>query len=161
VLRTGADRWRNDRRAAQESAILIGDSDFCMTYGDGVASIDITALLAFHRAHGRLATVTAVRPPGRFGALEITDDLVFAFIEKPSGDNGYINGGFFVLSPKVLDYIEGDETVWEQEPMQALAPAGQLAAFRHNGFWPPMDTLRQKKLLEAPWESGQAEWKLW
>ena len=117
---------------------LIGDSDFCMTYGDGVVSIDITALLAFHRAHGRLATVTAVRPPGRFGALEITDDRVSAFIEKPSGENGYINGGFFVLSPKVLDYIEGDETVW---PMQALARAGQLA-FRHNGFWQPMDTLR-------------------
>jgi glucose-1-phosphate cytidylyltransferase len=126
-----------------------------MTYGDGVASIDITALLAVYRAH-------AVRPPGRFGALEITDDRVLAFIEKPSGDNGYINGGgFFVLSPKVLDYIEGDETVWEQEPMQALARAGQLAAFRHNGFWQLMDTLREKKLLDAPWESGQAEWKLW
>lgn len=160
VHRTGADRWRVSLVETGLSTMaggrlkrvcdLIGNSDFCMTYGDGIASIDITALLAFHRAHGRLATVTAVRPSGRFGALEITDDRVFAFIEKPSGDNGYINGGFFILPPKLLDYIEGDETVWEQEPMQALARAGQVAAFRHNGFWQPMDTLHEKKLLEAP-----------
>ena len=141
---------------------FFGDDDaFCMTYGDGVASIDLAALLAFHRAHGRLATVTAVRPPGRFGALEIRDQRVAAFIEKPLGDNAYINGGFFVLSPQVLDYIADDNTVWEREPMEALAREGQLAAFHHDGFWQPMDTLRDKAQLEALWQSDRAAWKLW
>lgn len=140
---------------------FLGDGEFCMTYGDGVASVDITALLAFHRSHGRLATVTAVRPPGRFGALEISEGHVSAFMEKPLGDNAYINGGFFVLSPKVMDYIEGDQTVWEREPMEALTRNGELAAFHHHGFWQPMDTLREKRQLEALWGAGQAEWKLW
>jgi glucose-1-phosphate cytidylyltransferase len=140
----------------------VADEDaFFMTYGDGVASIDITALLAFHRAQGRLATVTAVRPPGRFGALEIVGNTVKCFLEKPSSEGDHINGGFFVLSPKVLDLVADDATVWEGEPLEALAREGQLAAFIHNGFWQPMDTLREKRLLEELWASGKAEWKQW
>ena len=139
----------------------IGDETFCMTYGDGVSDIDIQASIKFHHEQGRDATVTAVRPPGRFGALEIDDVAVRGFIEKPQGDGSWINGGFFVLSPKVLDRIAGDETVWEREPLESLAQDGQLSAYRHNGFWQPMDTLRDKRHLDELWDTGQAAWKTW
>ena len=132
-----------------------------MTYGDGVSDINISRLLSFHREHGRLATVTAVRPPARFGALKLERELVKKFEEKPVGDGGYINGGFFVLSPKVLNYIDGDRSVWEQEPMHQLAADAQLAAFQHDGFWQPMDTIREKNLLEELWLSGRAPWRQW
>jgi glucose-1-phosphate cytidylyltransferase len=132
-----------------------------MTYGDGVADVDITRLLAFHRSEGRLATLTAVRPPGRFGALELSDSRVDAFREKPVGDGGWISGGFFVLSPKVIDYIADDATVWEQEPLERLAHEGQLSAYRHEGFWQPMDTLRDKRHLEELWQTGRAPWMTW
>lgn len=138
-----------------------GGNDFCMTYGDGVADIDISSLLAFHRAHGKLATVTATRPPGRFGALGMSGSEVTHFEEKPMGDGGYINGGFFVLSPKCFEYIEGDSTVWEQQPMRSLAERGEMQAYTHNGFWHPMDTIRDKNYLESLWEAGKAPWKLW
>jgi glucose-1-phosphate cytidylyltransferase len=141
---------------------LLSDEDaFCMTYGDGVADVDIRALVAFHAAQGRLATVTAVAPPGRFGSLERDGNRVTAFTEKPPGDGGSINGGFFVLSPAVLDRIEGDSSVWEQEPLRSLARDGELAAFDHTGFWQPMDTLRDRELLERLWASGQAPWRVW
>ena len=132
---------------------------FCFTYGDGVGNIDITGQIAFHRAHGLAATVTAVAPPGRFGALDIDGDQVRSFIEKPHGEGGLINGGFFVLNPSVLDLIDGDDSMWETEPIRKLAESGQLAAWRHAGFWQPMDTLRDKKTLEDLWASGQAPWK--
>lgn len=139
----------------------LGSDTFCLTYGDGVADIDISSLVDFHRQHGRLATVTAVQPPGRFGALDITGTQVCGFKEKPLGDGAWINGGFFVLEPGVFDYIEGDATTWEQEPMRQLADEGQLMSFLHHGFWQPMDTLRDKTLLEERWSLGKAEWKLW
>jgi glucose-1-phosphate cytidylyltransferase len=135
--------------------------DFFMTYGDGVASIDINALLASHRKRGLEATISAVRPPGRFGALIIEDGKVLAFHEKPVGDGGQINGGFFVLSRKVLDRITGDETIWEREPLEGLARDKQLNVFKHEGFWQPMDTLREKTHLEALWAGGKAPWKVW
>lgn len=134
---------------------------FCFTYGDGVASVDISALTAFHRQHGKLATVTAVQPPGRYGSLDMDDGLVRGFVEKPKGEGGWINGGFFVLSPKVLDGIGGDETSWEESPLDELAASGQLMAFEHHGFWQPMDTLRDKNNLESLWQSGRAPWKIW
>jgi glucose-1-phosphate cytidylyltransferase len=134
---------------------------FCFTYGDGVGDIDITALVAFHQSHGKAATVTATWPPGRFGALDIRDGKVVDFMEKPKGDGGMINGGFFVLSPKVLSTIEGDHTIWEQEPLNKLAQAGELMAWEHHGFWQPMDTLRDKHMLEELWTSGRAPWKMW
>jgi glucose-1-phosphate cytidylyltransferase len=137
------------------------DDDFCMTYGDGVGSVDITELTAFHRQHGKLATMTATQPPGRFGALQLKGNAVTSFLEKPTGDGGWINGGFFVLSPKTLELIEGDETIWERKPLEALAQAGQLQAFFHPGFWQPMDTLRDKNYLEDLWQSGKAPWKAW
>lgn len=137
------------------------DQEFCLTYGDGVADVDITASIAFHRREGRLATVTATQPPGRFGAINFEGSRVTSFQEKPSGDGGFINGGFFVLSPKVGNYIEGDATVWEKEPMTNLAKDGQLSAFFHEGFWHPMDTLRDKRYLEELWSSGKAPWKKW
>jgi glucose-1-phosphate cytidylyltransferase len=139
----------------------LGSDDFCLTYGDGVSNVDIKALIDFHRKSGRLATLTAVQPPGRFGSLVLEEPKVLAFEEKPKGDGGWINGGFFVLSPKVLDLIEGDRTVWESEPMEGLARSGQLGAFCHRGFWQPMDTLRDKTHLEELWSSGKAPWKLW
>jgi len=139
----------------------VGNEAFCMTYGDGVANIDIGKLIAFHEREGRAATVTAVRPPGRFGAMEVEDAVVRGFREKPRGDGAWINGGFFVLEPRVLDLIAGDETTWEREPMESLADAGQLAAYRHDGFWQPMDTLRDRNLLQSLWEEGKAPWKLW
>jgi glucose-1-phosphate cytidylyltransferase len=137
------------------------DDDFCMTYGDGVGSINITELIAFHRQHGKLATMTATQPPGRFGALQIEEHAVTSFLEKPTGDGGWINGGFFVLSPKALELIEGDETIWERKPLETLAQTGQLQAFFHPGFWQPMDTLRDKNHLEDLWQSGKAPWKVW
>lgn len=134
---------------------------FCFTYGDGVADVDISALTAFHRQHGKIATVTAVQPPGRYGSLDMSDGLVHGFVEKPKGDGGWINGGFFVLSPKVLDYIAGNETSWEGDPLVRLAAEERLMAFEHHGFWQPMDTLRDKNHLEELWESGKAPWKTW
>jgi glucose-1-phosphate cytidylyltransferase len=137
------------------------DEPFCFTYGDGVADIDIGALVAFHKSHGKRATITAVAPPGRFGALEFDGALVKSFREKPLGDGGKINGGFFVASPSVLDLIDGPGTIWENEPLERLATGGELAAFHHDGFWQPMDTLRDKLYLEQLWTSGQAPWKVW
>lgn len=134
---------------------------FCFTYGDGVGDIDITASLAFHKRHGKAATLTATYPPGRFGALDIRQGQVLNFKEKPKGDGAMINGGFFVLTPKVLDYLAADSTVWEQEPLMQLAEEGQLMAYEHHGFWQPMDTLRDKIHLEELWQSGNAPWKTW
>jgi glucose-1-phosphate cytidylyltransferase len=139
----------------------LGDEEFFFTYGDGVTDADLSALVDFHRGHGALATVTAVQPPGRFGALDIEGDTVRSFHEKPRGDGAWVNGGFFVLSPAVGDYIDGDHTVWEREPLQRLAAEGQLAAYRHQGFWHAVDTLRDKRYLEEQWESGSPPWKLW
>lgn len=140
---------------------LLDDEPFCFTYGDGVADIDVAALIAFHRAHGRRATITSVAPPGRFGALGIDGDLVTHFKEKPAGDGGLINGGFFVADPSVLDLVDGPETIWEAEPLEQLASSGELVAYRHDGFWQPMDTLRDKNHLEDLWEKGVAPWKCW
>ena len=137
------------------------DGDFCLTYGDGVGSIDITALLKFHHSHGRLASMTAVQPPGRFGAIKIDGTTIQSFQEKPTGDGAWINGGFFVLSPKVLELINSDDVAWEKEPLETLAKTDQLQAFFHRGFWQPMDTLRDKMLLEDLWNSGTAPWKIW
>ena len=134
---------------------------FCMTYGDGVGDIDIAGSIAFHREHGKHATITAAIPPGRFGALDMDGNRVASFLEKPAGDGSAINAGFFVLSPSVLDYIEDDATIWEQEPLRNLAADGQLMAFHHSGFWQPMDTLRDKQKLESHWEAGDAQWKVW
>ena len=142
-------------------APLIGAETFMMTYGDGVADIDIQKLQDFHRSHGKLATITAVRPPARFGNLSLDGDLAVRFEEKPQIDEGWINGGFFVLEPGALDYIQGDETSFEQEPLQRLAQDGQLAVFRHTGFWQCMDTLRDVRLLENLWSDGNAPWKVW
>jgi glucose-1-phosphate cytidylyltransferase len=138
-----------------------GEEAFCFTYGDGVSDVDITASIAFHHQHGKLATVTAVQPPGRYGALSMRGDVVQGFTEKPRGDGGLINGGFFVLSPQVLGRIAGDTTSWEAEPLAGLAAEGQLMAYEHTGFWQPMDTLREKNLLEELWSSGKAPWKTW
>jgi glucose-1-phosphate cytidylyltransferase len=137
------------------------DGTFMLTYGDGVADVPCAKLLEFHRSHGKLATVTAVRPPARFGGLTFDGDLVSDFVEKPQIGEGWINGGFFVLEPGVLDYIDGDETIWERDPLERLAGEGELAAFRHEGFWQPMDTLRDVRLLRALWESGDTPWKVW
>ena len=134
---------------------------FCFTYGDGVADLDISATIDYHRKHGKAATLTATYPPGRFGALDMQDGLVRSFREKPKGDGAMINGGYFVLSPSVLKYIKDDSTTWEQEPLNQLAEDGQLMAYEHTGFWQPMDTLRDKHLLEELWASGKAPWKVW
>lgn len=139
----------------------IGDEDFCCTYGDGISDVNITELIKFHKQHGKLATLTATQPPGRFGALALSGNEVLNFQEKPHGDGSWINGGFFVLSPKVLNYIAGDDTIWEREPMELLAKEGQIAAHFHSGFWQPMDTLRDKTHLEELWASGNAPWKTW
>ncbi|MEI7600713.1 MAG: glucose-1-phosphate cytidylyltransferase [Aestuariivirga sp.] len=137
------------------------DENFCFTYGDGVSDVDISASIDFHRKHGKMATLTATYPPGRFGALDIKDGQVRKFKEKPRGDGTLINGGFFILSPKVLNLLEGDHTVWEQEPLMTLARDGELMAFPHYGFWQPMDTLHDKHLLEKMWSDGTAPWKKW
>jgi len=160
LLETGTDTQTGGRlkRAAQHLA----DQDaFCMTYGDGLADVDLRALYAFHCEQGKLATVTTVQPPGRWGHVAIDGPRVVAFKEKPPVDGAFINGGFFVLSPKVLETIDGDDTPWEAEPLSRLIEQNQLAAYRHSGFWQAMDTLREKNLLEAMWQSRQAPWKLW
>lgn len=135
--------------------------DFCMTYGDGVGDVDVEALLAFHRSHGKLATMTAMQPPGRFGSLQLEGNTITNFLEKPAGEAGWINGGFFVLSPDVLDRIEDDSTIWERTPLESLAKDGELQAHFHGGFWQPMDTLRDKNLLEDLWARNEAPWKRW
>lgn len=142
-------------------APYLDDEEFCFTYGDGVSDVDIGELVEFHRGQGGLATLTAVQPPGRFGALNIQKKAIKSFEEKPQGDGAWINGGYFVLSPKVLDLIDGDTSVWEQEPLKALAEGGQLSAFHHYGFWQPMDTLRDKTHLEELWLAAKAPWKVW
>jgi glucose-1-phosphate cytidylyltransferase len=142
-------------------APFIGNETFMLTWGDGVSDIDLDDLLAFHRSHGKLATLTAVRPPARFGHLAFEGDQVRRFTEKPQTSEGWINGAFFVLEPEIFDYIEGDETQWEKEPLEQLAEAGELMAYRHTGFWQCMDTLRDKRLLENLWQSGEAPWKVW
>lgn len=148
-------------RLKRVAEYLKNEDSFCFTYGDGVADINIAQLIEFHNAHGKEATLTATFPPGRFGALEIVEGEVRKFQEKPKGDGARINGGFFVLSPKVLDYISGDNTVWEQEPLKTLAANDQLMAYKHDGFWQPMDTLRDKTKLEELWDSNEAPWKVW
>ena len=140
---------------------FVGDEAFCLTYGDGLADIDMQALIAFHRKQGRLATVTAIQPPGRFGSLDLDGVDVNQFQEKPRGDGSWMNGGFFVLEPGIGAYLADDETVWEQEPMRKLAADGQLAAYRHEGFWQAMDTLRERNQLEELWASGEAPWRAW
>ena len=137
------------------------DETFLLTYGDGVANVDVKALIDYHNAHGKLATVTIVRPPARFGAVELDGDRVLRFNEKPQSEGGFINGGFFVLNRRVLDYIEGDDTVWEGVPLEKLAEEGELVAYKHEGFWQAMDTLREKRLLEQLWQSDDAPWKIW
>lgn len=148
-------------RLKRVAPYLADEKSFCFTYGDGIADMNIRALIDFHELHGKLATVTAVQPPGRYGAIEQCDGLVTGFSEKPRGDGGLINGGFFVLSPKCLDLIEGDHTSWEGEPLTSLAKSGEMMAFEHSGFWQPMDTLRDKNHLEQLWETGSAPWKIW
>lgn len=148
-------------RLARVADYIRDEEAFCFTYGDGVSDINISRQIAYHRQHGRLATVTAVQPPGRYGALELKDGAVQSFIEKPMGDGGWINGGFFVLSPKCLDYIEGDSSSWEGHPLTKLAKDQELMAYEHRGFWQPMDTLRDKNYLEDLWQSGKAPWRTW
>jgi glucose-1-phosphate cytidylyltransferase len=160
LVDTGEDTMTGGRLKRIRS--YLGDDTFCMTYGDGVGSVDIAAVIAHHQRSGGLATMTVVQPPGRFGAVDMDDrQRVTRFHEKPHGDGGWINGGFFVLSPRVIDYIEGDLTVWEKAPLERLAVEAQLSAYVHDGFWHPMDTLRDKSYLEGLWQSGQAPWKLW
>ncbi|MEK7393908.1 MAG: glucose-1-phosphate cytidylyltransferase [Fibrobacterota bacterium] len=137
------------------------DDIFCLTYGDGVSNVDITKSIKFHKAHGKLATLTGVQPPGRFGALDIDGTAIRSFQEKPNGDGSWVNGGFFVCSPEVIDTIAGDSTTWEREPLEALSRSGQIDAYTHDGFWQPMDTLRDKVYLEELWQSGKAPWKVW
>lgn len=148
-------------RLKRVAAYLQDEEAFCFTYGDGLSNVDIGKTIAFHKSHGKQATVTAVRPPARFGALKLDGDRVDGFIEKPEGEGGFINGGFFVLSPKCIDRISGDQTSWEWEPLAGLAGDGELRAFFHEGFWQPMDTMRDKMQLEALWESGNPPWKSW
>ena len=171
VLQTNSEPWRVTLVDTGEQTItggrlkrvahLLGDQEFCFTYGDGISDVNIRNLIAFHRKQGKLATLTAVQPPARFGALSLEGSRVARFEEKPVGDGGMINGGFFVLSPLVIDYIEGDQIHWEREPLERLAKEGQLSAFAHTGFWQPMDTLRDKIHLEELWNSGKAPWKVW
>ncbi len=161
VVHTGEETMTGGR--LQRVRDYIGDETFCFTYGDGVADINITELIDFHRTEGREATMTVVQPAGRFGAVSLHPGQtgVDSFMEKPQGDGAWINGGFFVLEPSAIDRIEGDATVWEQEPMRSLAHDGELSAYRHEGFWQPMDTLRDKVLLESLWDSGDPPWKVW
>ncbi len=160
LVNTGEDTLTGGRLKRVKD-FLVGEEAFCFTYGDGLANVDISSLIAFHKAHGKLATVTAVQPPGRYGALDIQNDQISQFIEKPKGDGSWINGGFFVLSPKCIDYIENDQSSWEGQPLVTIAKQGELAAYQHAGFWQPMDTLREKNLLEELWASGSAPWKAW
>ncbi|PYC21079.1 glucose-1-phosphate cytidylyltransferase [Aquipseudomonas alcaligenes] len=160
LVDTGEDTMTGGR-LRRVGRFLEQEEAFCFTYGDGVSDLDISALVAFHKRHGKHATVTAVQPPGRYGALAREGDQVTGFVEKPRGDGGWINGGFFVLSPKVLLCIADDSTSWEVEPLAQLAGEGQLMAYQHEGFWHPMDTLRDKNYLEQLWQSGEAPWKQW
>jgi len=142
-------------------APYLGEEDFCFTYGDGVSDVNVNELIEFHRSQKTLATVTAIQPAGRFGSLDFSGNKISAFEEKPQGDGSWVNGGYFVLSPEVMNYIEGDATTWEKEPLQTLASAGELSAYKHDGFWHPMDTLRDNNHLEELWASGNAPWKIW
>lgn len=160
LVDTGEDTLTGGRLKRVTDYIQNEDA-FCFTYGDGVSNVDIRTSIEFHRQHGKLATVTAVQPPGRYGALERSGDQVTGFTEKPRGDGGLINGGFFVLSPRCLDFIEGDHSSWEGAPLTRLAKMGEMMAYEHNGFWQPMDTLRDKNHLEELWASGKAPWKIW
>ena len=160
LVDTGDDSMTGGRLKRVASHVK-DEEAFCFTYGDGVSDVDIAATIDFHRCHGKAATLTATLPPGRFGALDIRDHCVHSFKEKPKGDGAMINGGFFVLSPKVLSHLKDDSTVWEQEPLMQLAAEGELMAYQHEGFWQPMDTLRDKHLLEELWASGRAPWKRW
>jgi glucose-1-phosphate cytidylyltransferase len=160
VVDTGDETMTGGRLRRVRNYVRDEDA-FCFTYGDGVGDIDVTALITFHRRHGKFATITAVQPPGRYGALNIRHKQVAGFTEKPQGQGGLINGGFFILSPAVLNLIEGDEMPWESTPLEKLATDGQLMAFEHHGFWQPMDTLREKNFLEELWQSGKAPWKVW
>ncbi len=155
------DETMTGGRLRRVGTFVKNEEAFCFTYGDGLANVDVSAQLAFHRAHGRWATITAVQPPGRYGALQTEGDAVTGFLEKPPGDGGKINGGYFVLSPRCLDLIDGDTTSWEIEPLSELARLEQLRAFTHTGFWQPMDTLREKNLLEELWKTGKAPWRCW
>jgi glucose-1-phosphate cytidylyltransferase len=160
VADTGLDTMTGGR--LKRAAALLGHGTFCLTYGDGVADLDMRKVIEFHRSHGRLATVTAVLAPGRFGILDIaSDERVSRFHEKPELNNGWISGGFFVLEPRVIDYIDGDDTMWERQPLERLARDGELVAYRHAGFWRPMDTLRDKRELDLLWNSAAPPWKLW
>lgn len=159
LVETGEDTMTGGR--LKRVASYLGDDDFCFTYGDGVANINITELIAYHKKQKTLATLTAIQPPGRFGALRLDNQKVVGFTEKPEGDGGWINGGFFVLSPKVIDYIKDDNTVWEKFPLECLAKEGNLAAYQHEGFWHPMDTLRDKNYLEELWAASKAPWRVW
>jgi glucose-1-phosphate cytidylyltransferase len=159
LIDTGAETMTGGRLLRLRK--FIGDEPFMVTYGDGLGDINVCALAEFHRSHGKVATVTAVRPPARFGSLKLQGGTVCEFIEKPQADAGWINGGFFVFDPAIFDYLEDDATILEKKPLERLAQEGQLMAFRHAGFWQPMDTLREKMLLESLWASGQAPWKVW
>jgi glucose-1-phosphate cytidylyltransferase len=155
------DETMTGGRLKRVANYLKGEEAFCFTYGDGLSNLDISKEINFHKSHGKLATVAAVQPPGRYGALKLNGNLVDGFTEKPRGDGGLINGGFFVLSPKCIDLIDSDNTSWEVEPLTRLASTGELMSFQHSGFWQPMDTLREKNLLEDLWASGKAPWKIW
>jgi glucose-1-phosphate cytidylyltransferase len=159
LLETGLDTMTGGR--IKRAKKFIGDEPFLLTYGDGVSDINLDNLIQFHKSHGKLITMTAVQPEGRFGALETQGDKVVSFLEKPKGDGSWINGGFFVCEPKVLDFIAGDQTIFEQEPLQDLSSKGQLYKYQHNGFWKCMDTLRDKKTLNEMWENNKAQWKTW
>jgi glucose-1-phosphate cytidylyltransferase len=159
IVDTGDDTMTGGR--LKRVAPYVGREDFCLTYGDGVSDIDISSLIAFHKAQGTLATLSAVQPPGRFGAVLLDGARVASFEEKPQGDKSWINGGFFVLSPRVIDYIAGDATHWERAPLERLCTERQLSAYTHGGFWHPMDTMRDKLYLEELWNSGKAPWKIW
>jgi glucose-1-phosphate cytidylyltransferase len=161
LVDTGLDTMTGGRLLSLKRKKAIGDGTFMVTYGDGVADVDIKSLVAFHRAHGKLATITAVRPPARFGGLVLDGDRVVEFSEKPQTGEGWINGGFFVFEPGIVDYITNDQTSLERDPLERLAADGQLMSFCHAGFWQPMDTLREKQLLESLWSSGKAPWKTW
>jgi glucose-1-phosphate cytidylyltransferase len=160
LVDTGAETETGGR--IKRALPFVQDDDaFCLTYGDGVADIDIAKLISFHRSHGKLATVTGVRPPGRFGSLELDNSVVKGFNEKPLGDGGWINGGFFVLDPRIAELIADDSTTWERQPLEQLAQSGELRVFRHEGFWRSMDTLRERNLLEALWKENNPPWRMW
>ena len=161
LIDTGDNTMTGGRIKRIRNYLDDNDNDFCLTYGDGVSNIDITKLIKFHKNHGKMATISSVFPQARFGSLEIENNQVKKFVEKPRGDGALINGGFFVVNKKAIDFIDGDSTIWEQEPLDILAKSGELMAFKHEGFWQPMDTLRDKTYLEELWRSCKAPWKLW